>query len=196
MIFNQRKMTFVYPSSNSMLVEKACGQLASFSCVRNSMHPLMNRNASENTKLVGVLIKRQQTPFVWKPIWQSPRSNMQRSLQVLDNFHLNQKVRLKNPFLSWALYVFALEAVFFLFSQQQSRSRHSFKPGSSFVLKIGHCFLRFNVPKLRGIAVFDHKTVSHSLFDSANHLWSQIVVCIFEKKPLRDSSSALHFILP
>ena len=160
------------------------------------MHPLMNCNASENTKLVGVLIKRQQTPFVSKPIWQSPRSNMQRSLQVLDNFHLNQKVRLKNPFRSWALYVFTLEAVFFLFFQQQSRFRHSFKPGSSFVLKIGHCFLRFNVPKLIGIAVFDHKTVSHSLFDSANHLWSQIVVYIFEKKPLRDSSSALHFILP
>ena len=181
-------MTFLYPSSNSMLVEEACGQLASFSCVTNTMRLLMNRNASENTKLVGVLIKRQQTPFVSKPIWQSPRSNMQRSLQVLDNFHLNQKVRVKNPFRSWALYVFALEAVFFLFFQQQSRFRHSFKPGASF-LKIGHCFLRFNVPKLIGMAV------SHSLFDSANHLWSQIVDYIFEKTLLRDSSSLLHFIL-
>ena len=42
-----------------MLVEEACGQLASFSCVTNTMRLLMNRNASENTKLVGVLIKRQ-----------------------------------------------------------------------------------------------------------------------------------------
>ena len=132
---------------------------------------------------------------MWKPIWQSPRSNMQRSLQVLDNFHLNQRVRLKNPFLSWALYVFALEAVFFLFFQQQSRFRHSFKPGSSFVLKIGHCFLRFNVPKLRGIAVFDHKTVSHSLFDSANHLWVKSLFTSLKKNhyaillPLSTSSS-------
>ena len=94
MTFDQRKMPFVDPSSNLMLVEKACGQLASFSCVTNTMRPLMNRNASETTKLVGVLIMRQQTN---KSIWQSPRSNMQRSLQVLDNFHLNHKVRLKKP---------------------------------------------------------------------------------------------------
>ena len=196
MILDQRKMPFVCPSSNSMLVEKACGQFASFSFVTNTMRPLMNRNAYENTKHVGVLIKRQQTPFVSKPIWQSPRSNMQSSLQVLDNFHLNHKVRLKNPFRVWTLYVFALEAVFFLFFQPQSRFRHSFKPGASFVLKIGHCFLRYNVPKLIGIAVFDHETVSHSFFDSANHLWSQIVVYIFEKTPFRDSSSPFHFILP
>ena len=95
---------------------------------------------------------------------------------------------IRNPLRFWALYVFALEASFFLFFQQQSRFRHSFKPGASF-LKIGHCFLRFNVPKLIGMAV------SHSLFDSANHLWSQIVVYIFEKTLLRDSSSLLHFIL-
>ena len=44
-----------------MLVEKVWGQLASFSCVTNTMCPLMNRNASENTKLGGVLIKRQKT---------------------------------------------------------------------------------------------------------------------------------------
>ena len=137
MIFDQRKMPFEYTSSNSMLVERACGQLAGFSCITNTMRTLMNRNASENTKPVGVHIKRQQIPFVSEPFWQSPLSSMQRSLQVLDNFHLNQKVRLKNPFCVWALYVFALEAVFFLFFQPQSRLRHSFKAGASFVLKIG-----------------------------------------------------------
>ena len=99
MIFDKRKMPFVYLSSNSILVENACGQLASFSCATNTMRTLMNRNASENTKLFGVLIKRQQTSFGSKPIWQSPLSSMQRGFQVLDNLYLNHKVRLKNPYL-------------------------------------------------------------------------------------------------
>lgn len=34
--------------------------------------------------------------------------------------------------------------------------------GASFVLIIGHCFLRFDVPKLIYINLFDQKTVSHS----------------------------------
>ena len=78
MIFDQRKMPIV-DLSNSTLVEKACGRLASSFCVTNGVRSLMDLNASENTKLVGVRInKRQQIFFVSKPIWQAPRSNMQR----------------------------------------------------------------------------------------------------------------------
>ena len=68
---------------------------------------MIDRNASENTKLVGARInKRQQIFFVSKPIWQAPRSNMQRCWRVLDNFHLNHEVLLKTPFRVWTLYFF------------------------------------------------------------------------------------------
>ena len=138
---------------------------------------MIDRNASENTKLVGARInKDQQIFFVSKPIWQAPRPDMQRCWRVLDNFHLNIKVLLKAPFRVWTLYFFALQTVFFLFFQPLSRLLYSFKPGASFVLIIGHCFLRFDVPKVICITVFDQKTVSHSFFDSVNHFWSQIVV--------------------
>ena len=90
---------------------------------------------------------------------------------------------------------FALQTVFFLFFQPLSRWRYSFKPGASFVLIIGHCFLRFDVPKVICITVFDQKTVSHSFFDSANHFWSQIVVYIIllKKTPFCDFSASVLF---
>ena len=67
-----------------------------------------------------------------------------------------------------------------------------FKTGASFVLKLGQCISRLDVPKLIGVTVFDHKTVSHAFLDSTNHLWSQIL----EKTPFRDSSFPFHLILP
>ena len=86
MIFDQRKMPFV-DLSNSTLVEKACGRLASSFCVTNGVRSLMNLNASENTKLVGVRInKRQQIFFVSKPIWQAQeisQSQLISSLQTI-----------------------------------------------------------------------------------------------------------------
>ena len=107
--------------SNSTLVEKTSERLASSSCVKNGMRSLIDRNAPENTKLVGVHInKRQQIFFVSKPIWQAPRSNMQRCLRVLDNSHLNHEVLLKTPFCVWTLYFFAPQTVFFLFFQPLS----------------------------------------------------------------------------
>ena len=86
--------------------------------------------------------------------------------------------------------------VFFLFFQPLSCLRHSLKPGASFVLKLGQCISRLDVPKLIGVTVFDHKTVSHAFLDSTNHLWSQIFVYILEKTPFRDSSFPFHLILP
>ena len=58
---------------------KSLWQTCEFFCVANGVRSLMDHNASEKTKLVGVRInKRQQIFFVSKPIWQAPRSNMQR----------------------------------------------------------------------------------------------------------------------
>ena len=85
MVSDQRKMTFVDPNlSNSMTAEKACSELTSLPCVELTMRSSINSNASKNTKFVGV-IQRQQILFVSKPIGQTPRSNMQRSLRVLEN---------------------------------------------------------------------------------------------------------------
>ena len=76
-VSDQRKMTFVDPNpSNSMIVEKACSELTSLSCVELTMRSSINSKASRNTKFVGVRIQRQQILFVSKPFGQTPHSNM------------------------------------------------------------------------------------------------------------------------
>ena len=116
----------------------------------------MDCNASENTEFISLL--------VLKPSGQVPRSDSQWCLQVLNDFHLYHEVPLETPFCARVLYAFGLEAVFFLFLQPMPCFRHSFEPGASLVLIIGHCVPRLNVPRLIGIAVFDDKTVSRSFF--------------------------------
>lgn len=59
MTFYKRTVPFVDPTLNWTLVEKACSYLTSSFCVENTMHPLMDCDASKNTKLVSVCIKHQ-----------------------------------------------------------------------------------------------------------------------------------------
>ena len=92
-----------------------------------------------------------------------PAPTCKGALRVLYNFHLNHKVLLKTPFCVWTLYFFALQTVFFLFFQPHCLACDILSNrGASFVLIIGHCFLRFDVPKLICINLFDQKTLSHS----------------------------------
>ena len=116
------------------------------------------------------------------------------ALRVLYNFHLNHYVLLKTPFCVWTLYFFALQTVFFLFFQPLSRLRYSFKPGASFVLIIGHCFLHFDVPKLICINLFDQKTVSHS-FSIPRIMFKvkSLFTSFFKKTPFCDFSASALF---
>ena len=135
--------------------------------VMNKMCLSMDCNASENTEFISLL--------VLKPSGQVPRSDSQWCLQVLNDFHLYHEVPLETPFCARVLYAFGLEAVFFLFLQPMPCFRHSFEPGASLVLIIGHCVPRLNVPRLIGIAVFDDKTVSRSFFLSpGTPFWSNL----------------------
>lgn len=109
---------------------------------------------------------------------------MKRSLWVLYNFHLDHEVILVRSFRIWAIYVFTLEEVFFLFFQPSPRFLRSFEPGASSVLVISHCVPLLNVSKLIGITVFDEKTVFLSFFDLLKRLCGQIVFHIKQKPPL------------
>lgn len=57
-----------------------------------------HRDASGNAEIVIVRIYRANKPFFSKPIGQTLRSNIQRSLRVLDNFHLDNEVVFERPF--------------------------------------------------------------------------------------------------
>ena len=92
---------------------KNFGQLSSFSCVTNTMRPLMDRNVPEITKLVDVRILSQQTLFDLKPIGQTPRSNIQGCLWIFDNFRLDHEVRLKTQNFVSGRYMFSLQGRFF-----------------------------------------------------------------------------------
>ena len=98
---------------------------------------------------------------------------MQRSLWVLYNFYLDHEVILVRSFPIWAIYVFTLEEVFFLFFQPSPRFLRSFEPGASSVLVISHCVPLLNVSKLMGITVFDEKNCFSQFFRSfETPLWS------------------------
>ena len=149
----------------------------------------MDCNASENTEFISLL--------VLKPIGQVPRSDSQWCLQVLNDFHLYHEVPLETPFCARVLYAFGLEAVFFLFLQPMPCFRHSFEPGASLVLIIGHCVPRLSVPRLIGIAVFDDKTVSRSFFFYLlERLCGQIFVHITKKAPFFNVFAPVLFNLP
>lgn len=101
--FDQRGTPFVeLPLSNSILIKKTCGKLTNFSRVVLMMPSSMDRDASKNTEIAGVHIQ------------QTPHSNMQWWLKVLDEFHLYHKMIPKPPFPVGAISVFVLEVVFFL----------------------------------------------------------------------------------
>ena len=155
----------------------------------NKMCLSMDCNSSENTEFISLL--------VLKPIGQVPRSDSQWCLQVLNDFHLYHEVPLETPFCARVLYAFGLEAVFFLFLQPMPCFRHSFEPGASLVLIIGHCVPRLNVPRLIGIAVFDDKTVSRSFFFYLlERLCGQIFVHITKKAPFLNVFAPVLFNLP
>lgn len=101
--FDQRGMPFVeLPPSNSILMKKACSKLTNFTRVVLMMPSSMDRDESKNTEIASVHIQ------------QTPHSNMQWWLQVLDDFHLYHEMIPKPPFPVGAISVFALEVVFFL----------------------------------------------------------------------------------
>lgn len=159
-----------------MIVEKPCPELTSLSCVESMIRPSINSKTSKNTKLVSVCIQRHQTLSCFEANWANPCSNMQRTLQVLNNFYLDHEVTLERPFQVWAIYAFTLVADFFLLFQPMSPFQHFFKPRASVVFKIGRCVPWLDVLKLIGITVFDDETVPHSFFDLLKRLCAQIFV--------------------
>ena len=73
MTFYQREMPFVdLTPSNSILDEKACGELTSFPCVIETMRSYTDRDASENTEIVGLRIQRQDILLLCKPWAHAP----------------------------------------------------------------------------------------------------------------------------
>ena len=88
------------------------------------------------------------------------------------------------------------------FSQRLPRLWHSFEPGASSVLLIGHCVPGLHVPKLIGIAVFNDKTVSQKFFFSIsrNALWSNLcshhektaILWMFRPFPFRPHQKTLQ----
>jgi len=119
MVFDQGKMPLVSSTpSNWMISEKAFGELTRLSYIESTVRPSMTSKASKTTYVSSA---NKQTLFVSKSIRQTPRTNMQRSLWVLYNFYLDHEVILVRPFRIWAIYVFTLEEVFFLFFQPSPR---------------------------------------------------------------------------
>ena len=73
MTFYQREMPFVdLTPSNSILDEKACGEFTSFPCVIETMRSYTDRDASENTEIVGLRIQRQDILLLCKPWAHAP----------------------------------------------------------------------------------------------------------------------------
>lgn len=119
--------------------------------------------------------------FVSKPIWQTPCSNMQRRLQVLDNFYLDNEIIFESPFRVGAPMFTPWRRVSSLLVQPLFRFRLFLKPGASAVWIIGHCVSSLDVSKLIGITLFDGETVSHSFLDRMKRLCCQISVYTMQK---------------
>ena len=191
MVSDQRKMTFVDPNlSNSMTSEKACSELTSLSCVELTMRSSINSNASKNTKFVGV-IQRQQILFVSKPIGQTPRSNMKRSLRVLENVFSRSWGYPRKTISSLgdlcfhppSVFLVALPTIVSLPTFGQTKGSCGFYNRPSYPSS-----------KLIGITVFDGETVSHSFFRSpetpllskyCSHHAKTAILWIFHPSPLR-----------
>ena len=145
----------------------------------------MTSKASKTTEIDGVRIQCQQTnPFCFEVNQANASPQHAKVLVGPYNFYLDHEVILVRPFRIWAIYVFTLEEVFFLFFQPSPRFLRSFEPVASSVFIISHCVPLLNVSKLIGITVFDEKTVFRSFFDLLKRFCGQIVFHIKQKPPL------------